>query len=85
MARSIARRSSSLDDQAATAREVIAELRPQVAGKVVTEVKPAPDYYRAEKYHQEYFRHNAGQGYCMFVVAPKLVKFRKTFASKRRT
>ncbi|MGB2817277.1 MAG: peptide-methionine (S)-S-oxide reductase MsrA [Burkholderiaceae bacterium] len=72
------------DDQLRIANEVIAELRPQVAGKVVTDVKPAPDYYRAEKYHQEYFRHNAGQGYCMFVVAPKLVKFRKTFAAKRK-
>ncbi len=55
------------------------------AGKVVTEVLPVPAYYRAETYHQEYFRHNAGQGYCMFVVAPKVAKFRKTFASKRRT
>jgi len=55
-----------------------------VAGKVVTEVLPVPAYYRAETYHQEYFRHNAGQGYCMFVVAPKVVKFRETFASKRR-
>jgi peptide-methionine (S)-S-oxide reductase len=72
------------DDQLRIANEVIAELRPQVAGKVATEVKPAPDYYRAEKYHQEYFRHNTGQGYCMFVVAPKLVKFRKTFAAKRK-
>ena len=56
----------------------------QVAGKVVTEVLPVPAYYRAETYHQEYFRHNAGRGYCMFVVAPKVDKFRRTFASKRR-
>jgi peptide-methionine (S)-S-oxide reductase len=72
------------DEQRRTAAEVIAELQPQVTGKVVTEVKPAPDYYRAEKYHQEYFRHNMGQGYCMFVVAPKVEKFRKTFAAKRK-
>jgi peptide-methionine (S)-S-oxide reductase len=52
---------------------------------VVTEVLPVPAYYRAETYHQEYFRHNPGQGYCMFVVAPKVEKFRQTFASKRRT
>ena len=62
-----------------------AELQPQVAGKVVTEVLPVPAYFRAETGHQEYFRHNPGQGYCMFVVAPKVEKFRRTFASKRRT
>jgi peptide-methionine (S)-S-oxide reductase len=73
------------EEQRRVAGEVIAELRSQVPGKVVTEVGPVPAYYRAENYHQEYFRHNPGQGYCMFVVAPKVEKFRKTFASKRRT
>ena len=72
------------DEQQRIATEVIAELQSQLAGKVVTEVRPVPDYYRAEKYHQEYFRHNAAQGYCMFVVAPKVAKFRKTFAAKRK-
>ena len=72
------------DEQRRIATEVIAELQPHVAGKVVTEVTPVPDYYRAEKHHQEYFRHNAAQGYCMFVVAPKVAKFRKTFAAKRK-
>jgi peptide-methionine (S)-S-oxide reductase len=72
------------DEQRRIATEVIAELQSQVADKVVTEVKPVPDYYRAEKSHQEYFRHNAAQGYCMFVVAPKVAKFRKTFAAKRK-
>ena len=73
------------DEQRRVAGEVIAEVEKHVAGKVVTAVLPAPGYYRAETYHQEYFRHNPGQGYCMFVVAPKVEKFRKTFASKRRT
>ena len=73
------------EEQRRVAGEVIAELQSQVSGKVVTEVLPVPAYYRAETYHQEYFRHNPGQGYCMFVVAPKVEKFRKTFASKRRT
>jgi peptide-methionine (S)-S-oxide reductase len=73
------------EEQRRVAGEVVAELQSQVPGKVVTEVLPVPAYYRAETYHQEYFRHNAGQGYCMFVVAPKVAKFRETFASKRRT
>jgi peptide-methionine (S)-S-oxide reductase len=73
------------DEQRRVAEEVIAELQRQVAGKVVTDVRSAPAYYRAETYHQEYFRHNPAQGYCLFVVAPKVAKFRKTFAAKRRT
>jgi peptide-methionine (S)-S-oxide reductase len=72
------------DEQRRIAAEVIDELRSHVTGRVVTEVMPVPDYYRAETRHQEYFRHNAAQGYCMFVVAPKVAKFRKTFAAKRR-
>jgi peptide-methionine (S)-S-oxide reductase len=73
------------DEQRRTASEVMAEVQQNASGKkVVTELLPAPAYYRAETYHQEYFRHNAGQGYCMFVVAPKLEKFLRTFASRRK-
>jgi len=66
------------------AEGIIAEAQPSYDDEIVTQVVPATDYYRAETYHQEYFRHNAAQGYCMFVVAPKVEKFRKTFAAKRR-
>jgi peptide-methionine (S)-S-oxide reductase len=72
------------DEQQRIAAEVIGELQSEITGRVVTEVKPVPEYFRAETYHQEYFRHNPAQGYCMFVVAPKVAKFRKTFAAKRR-
>ena len=72
------------DEQRRVAEEVIGELQSQVTGRVVTQVQPVPEYFRAETYHQEYFRHNPAQGYCMFVVAPKVAKFRKTFAAKRR-
>jgi peptide-methionine (S)-S-oxide reductase len=73
------------DEQRRTASDVMAEVQQNASGKkVVTELLPAPAYYRAETYHQEYFRHNAGQGYCMFVVAPKLEKFLRTFASRRK-
>jgi peptide-methionine (S)-S-oxide reductase len=65
------------------AREVIAELA--AAGtKAVTEVAPERDYYPAEAYHQRYFEKHPNQGYCAFVVAPKVEKFRKTFAVRRR-
>jgi peptide-methionine (S)-S-oxide reductase len=65
------------------AREVIAELH--AAGtNAVTELAPERDYYPAESYHQRYFERHPDQGYCAFVVAPKLAKFRKTFAARRR-
>jgi peptide-methionine (S)-S-oxide reductase len=72
------------DEQRGVAEEVMREAESQLDAPVVTQLKPAPEYFRAETYHQEYFRHNAAQGYCMFVVAPKVAKFRKTFAAKRR-
>ncbi len=72
------------DQQRAVAAQVIDELQDSLGDEIVTQVLPAPAYFRAEEYHQEYFRHNSAQGYCMFVVAPKLEKFRKTFAAKRR-
>jgi peptide-methionine (S)-S-oxide reductase len=71
-------------DQQRTALEVIEQARSAWGRDIVTQLEPAPAYFRAEDYHQEYFRHNPDQGYCMFVVAPKLEKFRKTFARKRR-
>jgi peptide-methionine (S)-S-oxide reductase len=52
---------------------------------LVTEVVPAGTWYEAEPYHQEYFARNPFQGYCTAVVGPKVVKFRKQFASKLKT
>lgn len=70
--------------QEETARRRIAELN--VAGiwdaPLVTEVAPFTAFYRAEDYHQGYFRHNPTQGYCQVVVAPKVAKFRKQFADR---
>ena len=49
---------------------------------IVTEVLPLANYWPAEAYHQDYFENNPNQGYCSFVVGPKVEKFRKTFASR---
>ena len=73
--------------QEKVAREVVAELAASgVHGKrpIVTEIAPLAGYSRAEDYHQRYFENNPGQGYCAFVVAPKVEKFRKTFAQRVR-
>lgn len=51
---------------------------------IVTELCPAPAFYAAEDYHQNYFVNHPNQGYCSFVVAPKVGKFRKRFAQHRR-
>ena len=49
---------------------------------VVTEVRPLANYSTAEDYHQDYFLNHPDQGYCAFVVGPKVEKFQKTFASR---
>jgi len=51
---------------------------------IVTEVLPLENYFPAEGYHQDFFEKNPYQGYCMAVAAPKVEKFRKTFASRVR-
>lgn len=49
---------------------------------IVTEVKPYSDFYIAEDYHQNYYNLNRKEGYCQFVIAPKLDKFQKVFKAK---
>jgi peptide-methionine (S)-S-oxide reductase len=51
---------------------------------IVTELSALQPYYKAEEYHQNYFRQHPLQGYCAFVVAPKVAKFRKIFTDKLR-
>jgi peptide-methionine (S)-S-oxide reductase len=70
--------------QAAVAREVLAEAAAAHGGRVVTELLPLSNYSRAEDYHQHYFANHPGQGYCAFVVAPKVEKFRRTFKARVR-
>ena len=47
-----------------------------LADPVVTEIVPSPVFYPAEDYHQDYFRRNPNQGYCTFVIRPKLKKLK---------
>ncbi len=69
-------------DQERVAREVLAQADAAHSGRVVTEVEAEHNYAKAEAYHQHYFAQHPGQGYCAFVVAPKVEKFRRTFASR---
>jgi peptide-methionine (S)-S-oxide reductase len=72
-------------EQERIARELIGELEAArvFPDPIVTEVSPAAPFWPAEDYHQNYFRNNPHQGYCLFVVWPKVEKFRKMFASLR--
>jgi len=46
---------------------------------IVTEVAPLTNFYPAEDYHQNYFNDNGSQGYCQFVINPKIQKFKSKY------
>ena len=71
-------------EQDRTARALVAELEAEQVwdSPVVTQIEPAPVFYPAEDYHQEYYARNPSQGYCQAVIRPKLAKFRKAWAQK---
>ena len=50
-------------------------------GEIVTEVVPFEVFYPAEDYHQQYYALHGTEPYCSLVIAPKVAKFRKRFAS----
>ena len=72
------------DGQKKIAEELIADLAAQRIwpAPIVTAVSPAPTFWRAEDYHQNYYANNPLQGYCQAVVAPKAAKLRKVFAGR---
>lgn len=70
--------------QMETARQVMAEMANVWDAPIVTELAEAPEFYKAEAYHQDYFINHPLQSYCAFVVAPKVAKFRKIFTGKLR-
>ncbi|MBI1891604.1 MAG: peptide-methionine (S)-S-oxide reductase MsrA [Burkholderiales bacterium] len=71
-------------EQQETAKQVIAAMAHVWDAPIVTELSPLSDYYKAEDYHQNYFRQHPHQGYCAFVVEPKVAKFRKMFADRMK-
>lgn len=74
-------------EQQAQALALVASLNStQAFGRpVVTEVQALANYWPAEAYHQDYFAHNPHQGYCAFVVGPKVAKFQATFKALLKT
>jgi len=70
--------------QKAEAEALIAQLTAEQTfdRPIVTQVAEAATFWPAEDYHQRYFDQNPNQPYCMFVVGPKLAKFREKFAAR---
>ena len=65
--------------QKAAIEKAIADAGGHWNGKIVTQVEPFRQFYKAENYHQEYFKLHGEQPYCQLVIAPKVAKFRKLF------
>jgi peptide-methionine (S)-S-oxide reductase len=71
-------------DQRTQAAEVIREITDTHVwdAPIVTQLQPLEAFYRAEQYHQEYFKNNPDQSYCRIVIAPKVQKFRQHYMQK---
>jgi len=65
--------------QKAAIEKAITDAAAHWHGKVVTQVEPFRQFYKAENYHQEYFKLHGTEPYCQLVIAPKVAKFRKLF------
>ena len=72
------------DEQRTTAEDVMREISSEHDRPIVTELRAAETFWQAEDYHQDYFVNNLRQPYCMFVVGPKVEKFRKNFAEMQK-
>ncbi len=62
------------DAQRLAARKSKEKAAPKFSSPIVTEISPATTFYKAKESHQDYYRRNKNQGYCRFVIAPKLQK-----------
>ncbi len=65
------------EEQHQTALRAKTTAQPLHADPIVTEIVPLKKFWRAEDYHQDYFNQHPGQGYCSFVIKPKVSKLQK--------
>jgi peptide-methionine (S)-S-oxide reductase len=71
--------------QESAARAAVEKFAKIWDGKIVTEILPAPVFWRAEPEHDNYFARNPYAGYCQAVVAPKVAKVRKGFSDRLKS
>lgn len=67
------------EEQKDAAEAKMEDLQKSLPSDIVTELSPAPEFFVAEEYHQDYLSLNPSQGYCQAVVAPKVQKFMMKF------
>jgi peptide-methionine (S)-S-oxide reductase len=67
------------EEQKKRVEDFIKKEQKEYSKPIVTEVRKLDAFYKAEEYHQKYFKKNPGQGYCMFVIKPKVDKVKKKF------
>lgn len=75
------------EQQRVVAEQLIKELdaAKEWPAPIVTEVSPAPEFYVAEDYHQEYYKLHGEEPYCRMVIAPKMKKFREHFGARLKS
>jgi len=73
------------ESQKEIAEAVVKELANYYEQPIVTEITPLDVFYEAEKEHQDFYRSNPRQGYCTFVIDPKLSKLRQLHSDKLKT
>lgn len=69
-------------EQHKIAIEVLASLKDYYKNPIVTELSALPQFFEAEDYHQDYYANNSEQGYCQYVISPKLAKLREQYSDK---
>jgi peptide-methionine (S)-S-oxide reductase len=72
------------ETQKEIAEVVVKKIASYYDAPIVTEISPLDVFYEAENEHQNYYKNNQTQGYCSFVITPKLAKLRKLHADKLR-
>ncbi|MBT8258580.1 MAG: peptide-methionine (S)-S-oxide reductase MsrA [Bacteroidia bacterium] len=73
------------EQQREIAEEVVKAVQQYYDDPIVTEVSALDVFYEAEDYHQNYYRKNPNQGYCNYVITPKLNKLRKLYSDKLKS
>ncbi|TXD52689.1 MULTISPECIES: peptide-methionine (S)-S-oxide reductase MsrA [unclassified Polaribacter] len=70
------------EHQQKVGKEVLKQVQDYYSNKIVTELSASPTFYEAEQEHQNYYKENTQQGYCSYVIEPKLAQLRKLHAAK---
>lgn len=73
------------DEQRAAAEKARSSAQEQFRDPITTEIAPLRKFWIAEEYHHHYFDRNPNQGYCSFVIAPKIKKLKSALAGARKT